>query len=106
MDAGHRSNTAYSRDNYSQPVVWPGIQDVDWTHNIRGHPCYDPQKARALPRSPHAQCCALAKLLLLLLLLLSSCSAVAVLAQCCGCILAALLAVFLQYCCCPVVVPL
>lgn len=44
-DSDHKSNTAFTPDNYTQEYVHP-MQDKGWLHLIEGHPCYTPGKVR------------------------------------------------------------
>ncbi len=46
MDKDHRSNTGFVFDNYDWDVVCKS-QPHGWVNFTRGHPCYDPAKARA-----------------------------------------------------------
>lgn len=49
LDPNHQSNTAYTGDNYSQPIVHHEYQPVDWIESIKGHPCFDPAKDVVIP---------------------------------------------------------
>ncbi len=44
-DADHKSNTAFTPDNYTQEYLHP-MQENGWLHLIEGHPCYTPGKVR------------------------------------------------------------
>ncbi|KAL6758481.1 exostosin-like glycosyltransferase [Haematococcus lacustris] len=46
LDLHHRSNTAFTPDNYTQEYVYSN-QPNGWLKTIQGHPCYDPVKASA-----------------------------------------------------------
>ncbi|GFH09433.1 EGF-like domain-containing protein, partial [Haematococcus lacustris] len=43
LDLHHRSNTAFTPDNYTQEYVYSN-QPNGWLKTIQGHPCYDPVK--------------------------------------------------------------
>ncbi|KAG2488355.1 hypothetical protein HYH03_013045 [Edaphochlamys debaryana] len=50
MDLHHISNTAYTADNYSVGLEWPGILDGQDVKTLyEGHPCYDPRKDLVIP---------------------------------------------------------
>ncbi|KAG2424862.1 hypothetical protein HYH02_015125 [Chlamydomonas schloesseri] len=53
-DADHKSNTAFTPDNYTQEYVHP-MQENGWLHLIEGHPCYTPEKDLLVPalKLPH-----------------------------------------------------
>ncbi|KAJ9511447.1 hypothetical protein QJQ45_029894, partial [Haematococcus lacustris] len=54
LDLRHRSNTAFTPDNYTQEYVYSN-QPNGWLRTIQGHPCYDPVKDLVLPslKYPH-----------------------------------------------------
>ena len=43
-----QSATSYTYDSYSEEFVHPEYSPQGWTRIIKGHPCYDPKKAREL----------------------------------------------------------
>ena len=52
MDPGHRSNTAFTPDNYTQEYVHRDMQPQGWLRVIQGHPCYLPGKVGPCPPAP------------------------------------------------------
>eukprot|EP00798_Chlamydomonas_sp_ICE-L_P015005 gene15005-21073_t len=55
MDKEHRSNTAFTPDNYTQEHSHPEWQPDGWLNLIEGHACYTPGKDLVIPalKFPH-----------------------------------------------------
>ncbi|KAG2488357.1 hypothetical protein HYH03_013047 [Edaphochlamys debaryana] len=50
LDEQHVSGTAYHPDNYSVPLVWPGVLDGRDVRTLyEGRPCYDSRKDLVIP---------------------------------------------------------